>query len=179
MLYDKTHTHRDKVTRREDLLRRFLDGMLDENARFQVEFVKEPRDIDQAVYAVVCFQETKSRKRKLYGNEIKSTEMACSDKSSSDDDAQAPVAAIVFPGKKKHSLSKHEKDTKTNSEVLSADKIAEIVRTEMQSFQNETYQTQDNTKPYYQGQRIDYQTINRGCFVCGENSHFKVNCSQF
>jgi len=59
---------------------------------------------------------------------------------------------------------------------LSADKIAEIVRAEIQSFQNENYQTQNQS--FYQGQRNNYQTGNRGCFVCGEYSHFEVNCPQ-
>ena len=43
------------------MLRRFLDGLYDEKARFQVEYVKEPRDIDEAVYQVVDFQETRNR----------------------------------------------------------------------------------------------------------------------
>jgi len=73
--------------------------LLDEKARFYVEFLKEPRDIDQAVYVVVCFQETKTRKRKLYGNAIRSAEMSCSD-ISSDDDAQAPVAERVYLAKR-------------------------------------------------------------------------------
>ena len=60
-LYDKAHANRDEETRREDLLRKFLDGLYDEKARFQVEYVKEPRDIDEAVYQVVDFQETRHR----------------------------------------------------------------------------------------------------------------------
>ena len=60
-LYDKAHANRDKETRREDLLRRFLDGILDDRARFQVEFTKEPDNIDNAVYEVVNFLETRKR----------------------------------------------------------------------------------------------------------------------
>lgn len=43
------------------MLRRFLDGILDDRARFQVEYVKEPDDIDDAVFEVVNFLETKKR----------------------------------------------------------------------------------------------------------------------
>ena len=57
-MYDNAHSNRDENTRREDLLRRFLNGLYDEKARFQVEYVKEPRDLDEAVYQVVDFQET-------------------------------------------------------------------------------------------------------------------------
>ena len=35
--------------------------MYDEKARFQVEYVKEPRDIDEAVFQLVDFQETRHR----------------------------------------------------------------------------------------------------------------------
>ena len=60
-LYDKANANRDEETRREDLLRRFLDGLYDEKARFQVEYITEPSDIDEAVYQVVDFQETRHR----------------------------------------------------------------------------------------------------------------------
>ena len=62
-LYDKALVRRDTETRREDLLRRFLDGLVDDKARFLVEFIKEPTNIDDAVYQVVCFQQTKQKLR--------------------------------------------------------------------------------------------------------------------
>ncbi len=62
-LYDKAHPGRPAQTRSEDLLRRFLDGLSDEQARFQVEFVKEPTNIDTAVQEVVIFQETRKGRR--------------------------------------------------------------------------------------------------------------------
>ena len=60
-LYDKAYANRDRDTRREDLLRRFLDGIQDDATRFQVEYNKEPRDIDEAVFDVINCQETKKR----------------------------------------------------------------------------------------------------------------------
>ena len=54
------HGYRDPRTRQEDLLRRFLDGLCDDNARFHVEYVKDPNSIDEAVYHVVNFVETKN-----------------------------------------------------------------------------------------------------------------------
>lgn len=60
-LYDKAHANRDPDTRCEDLLRCFLDGILDEGAHFQVEYIKEPEEIDEAVYEVVNFLETRKR----------------------------------------------------------------------------------------------------------------------
>ncbi len=60
-LYDKAFPQRDRETRREDLLRKFFDGLADERTRFQVEYVKDPLDIDQAVYEVVNFVETRRK----------------------------------------------------------------------------------------------------------------------
>ncbi|XP_052778481.1 uncharacterized protein LOC128215916 [Mya arenaria] len=59
MLYDRAHPHRDRKTREEDLVRRFLDGLLDDDARFEVEFHKEPTTVDDAVYHVATFLQTR------------------------------------------------------------------------------------------------------------------------
>ncbi|KAH3712921.1 hypothetical protein DPMN_072681 [Dreissena polymorpha] len=53
MLYDREHPHRDRRTRDKDLVRRFLDGLQDEEVKFEVEYHKEPTTIDEAVYNVV------------------------------------------------------------------------------------------------------------------------------
>ncbi len=58
-LYDKAHPMRDRRTRDEDLLRRFLDGLANEEARFHVEYIKGPRDIDEAAYEVANFVESR------------------------------------------------------------------------------------------------------------------------
>lgn len=42
-------------------MRRFLDGMRDNEARFEIEFHKEPDDIDEAVYHAVNFVQTRRR----------------------------------------------------------------------------------------------------------------------
>ncbi len=60
-LYDKAHAHRSLETRQEDLLRRFLDGLGDEKTRFHVEYIKEPNTIDEAVFEVINFQETRRK----------------------------------------------------------------------------------------------------------------------
>ena len=57
-LYNKAYPNRDIDTKREDLLRRFLDGLSDPDAQFQVEFHKEPANIDEAVFQVVNYEET-------------------------------------------------------------------------------------------------------------------------
>ena len=66
-LYDKGFANRPSTIRQEDLLRRFLDGLSDVTASQQVEFVKEPTNIDIAVVEVKAYQET-SRQSKGKGN---------------------------------------------------------------------------------------------------------------
>ena len=64
MLYDKAFPTRDRRTRNEDLLRRFLNGLADKDAKFQVEYVKNPADIDTAVDEVVNFMEVRNLQNK-------------------------------------------------------------------------------------------------------------------
>jgi hypothetical protein len=67
-LYDKAHANRDSAIRCEDILRRFLDGLYDWEASFQVEYVKEPSTVDQAVVEVVNYQEAKRFSRHDVGD---------------------------------------------------------------------------------------------------------------
>ena len=60
-MYAKAYEFRDENTRQEDLVRRFLDGLRDSDARFEIEYNKEPDDIDEAVYHAVNFIQTKRR----------------------------------------------------------------------------------------------------------------------
>ena len=60
-LYDKAHPKRDSQSRKEDLLRRFLDGVTNKKAARQVEFSKSPSCIEDAIVSVVRFEEIQSR----------------------------------------------------------------------------------------------------------------------
>ena len=48
-LYDKANKNRDNKTKQENFMRRFLDGMWDNETHFEIEYYKEPNDIDKAV----------------------------------------------------------------------------------------------------------------------------------
>lgn len=52
-LYDKANGYRDKKSRNEDFTKQFLDGLHDDEIRFQVEYHKEPKSIDEVVFHVV------------------------------------------------------------------------------------------------------------------------------
>ena len=64
MLYDKAFPQRNMQVRNDDLLRRFLRGLHDMEAQFQVELVKTPTDIDSAVDEVVNFQTVQNMQSK-------------------------------------------------------------------------------------------------------------------
>ena len=57
-LYDKAYRNRDKRTRQEDLIQRFLLGLTDFKARIHVELNREPKTIEEAVEEVVMYAET-------------------------------------------------------------------------------------------------------------------------
>ena len=57
MLYDKAHPFRDRIIRDEDLVRKFMDGLHDQEARFEIEFNKEPSNIEDAVFHAVSYQQ--------------------------------------------------------------------------------------------------------------------------
>lgn len=57
-LYDKAYKHRDVETRQEDLLQKFLLGLLDYKARIHIELNRDPNTIEEAVYEVLNYTET-------------------------------------------------------------------------------------------------------------------------
>ena len=59
-LYYKAYKHRDTKTREEDLIRRFLEGLKDADMSFAVEFQKDPKTFDEAVYHCVEYEELRS-----------------------------------------------------------------------------------------------------------------------
>lgn len=70
-LYSKTRTSRDHKTRQENLVRRFLGGLKDGEARFEIESHKEPEDIDEADYHAVNVQQTRRRSTSEFNKERK------------------------------------------------------------------------------------------------------------
>lgn len=62
-LYDRAYPRRPPKVRRTDLVTHFFSALLDDGARQDVEFNKNPRDIDQAVDYVVRYRETRKQGR--------------------------------------------------------------------------------------------------------------------
>lgn len=126
-LYGKAYANRDSQTREEDLLRKFLNGLQDERARFHVEYIKEPANIDEAVYEVVNFREVHKRpfsKDSYYnqGNNRKPTRMvrfgydSGEDDQSDNEDCSRVNRAYNRTSKAKSTLKVDEQQAKSDND---------------------------------------------------------------
>ena len=201
-LYDKAHVRRDRETRKEDLLRRFLDGLVDDKARFHVEFIKEPSDIDEAVYQVVCFQQTKQNNRCTDYTNSRSIK-----DNNNGSDSEGPSVARAAPGKNKNRKIQNivksgstDENSHKNKETLDLEKLREIIRTELQSMAAKPVQPinqcSQKANQFHSNQNENQQAFyrqpntgnchhplynnrgKRGCYLCGDLSHYKANCPQ-
>ncbi|CAC5411465.1 unnamed protein product [Mytilus coruscus] len=142
-------------------LEEFLDGLQDDTAWFQVEYNKEPHDIDEAVAHVVNFVETKARlsksdpycerkprrqTQKIEVNPVDETDY------SSDEDKSAPGS----------------EDTR----------VQEIVKLVLQNLNSQKEDKETFDKEYKvlgnnaKGSNSDIRT----CFCCGKEGHIARHC---
>jgi len=179
-LYDRAHGYRDAATRQEDLVRRFLDGLWDEEARFEVEFHKEPTTIDEAVYFIVCFLQTKRRmgekpvdrhRKPLREARSPSTEAEGLEGSESigrvpdrAKNANKPGVKGDNPTSIKSSGSEPSKETEKNE-------TAELLKLIMDRLEKITQPNRDKPQP-----SGDYRRREITCFRCGEKGHMVREC---
>ena len=124
-VYDKAYPDRDINTREEDLLQKFLEGLKDQHAASQVQFIRKLGDIDEAVDAIVNFQE-------LHGKAEKSARSRLHrDSSSEDSDYEIHQSSRHKTGRKE------EKGKSTTIQKESAKKETCDSMTEGQEPQNQ------------------------------------------
>ena len=125
-LYDKAYPMRDSETRREDLLRRFLNGLEDDKARFHIDYIKDPSDIDVAVFEAVNFQETRRNpghqeyhririSSKYKARTVDTDCERCSSEVDFEETEGSHHIARAAPGKNKNRVIKRPESEKTGS----------------------------------------------------------------
>ena len=57
-LHDKAYPNRDRKTRKEDLVSKFFEALSDSMGKAQVQFIKDPEDINEVVEYVVNYKDT-------------------------------------------------------------------------------------------------------------------------
>ena len=188
-LYAKAYKSRDNETRQQDLLRRFLDGMKDNEARFEIEFHKEPDDIDQAVYHAVNFIQTKRRNSSDYYNDRKFKKYARRTGQDSDfedseieqqEDGDDYEYALRLPTKgetfQKRRPQKVEQRTEqhSNQAEKQQDSIAEI-KGMVKTLTDKVEELQKDRRPVADEQQT---SGNSGvlCYACQQRGHYARDC---
>jgi hypothetical protein len=175
-LYDKAHKNRDQVTRQEDLLRRYLDGLSDDQVRFHVEFIKEPDNIDEAVFQTVNFNETRGRhtSSESHATSVRHHVREAVVQQSDDEDAEKEPQRKGVPTKKPPTGKEkatpapvRDRKNDSNSEVEALRKKVAEQEAKIAELCNLLPQASSSQKP---------ALPKYGCFRCGDKGHFIRDC---
>ena len=192
-LYDKAHSNRDRSTRCEDLLRRFLDGLMDDHARFHVEYIKDPQNIDEAMFEIVNSVETQNRMFLDENTERRGRKLtkplrkldACDDDNDGYDDDVDRLAQINKKSSKSQT-SEIKPDTSSDENPVSElskltdslEKLIEKLSAKDNMDKNSRNSEFDN--PRVQSSPSDVRPNqsqnNDACYRCGKRGHYARHC---
>ena len=194
-LYAKAYKNRDSTTKQEDLVRRFLDGMHDSEARFEIEYHKEPIDIDQAVYHAVNFIQTRrrssyevsgDRRQRRYARRTSSEYDGISEEETFVEEEQEEEHAYRVPTKQEASQIKKNPRKDLRTEQTTEQSKAQVdsmkVLTETRDLMQELVtQLKSQTKGEFskKPQQAGTSFGGRGnvqCYACKLRGHFARDC---
>lgn len=164
-LYAKAYPDRDDKTKREDLLRRFFDGLTDEKVQSQVEFVKDSDNIDDAVFEVVNFQDM--NKRNSNKQEKKMTRAI----------TEAPQNNFKNNHRNKETSTGSQQKPKVNNKSPSYSSTENQLQDEMNILRQQMSEIQKSIEQLSQRNPPFKNTkSSMSCYHCGKLGHFKQDC---
>ena len=192
-LYAKAYKNRDSRTKREDLVRRFLDGMRDNEARFEIEFHKEPDDIDKAVYHAVNFAQTRwrsssetndgkrfkryTRRTSLEYDSPSEGEALCETDEEEDRARRIPVKTDKPQARKTNKTDQQiqQANTATTEKNDSMMVLTDLIQTLVSQLKNQSSTT--DRKPNQQQGKAGFSGRNKiQCYGCKEFGHIIRDC---
>lgn len=172
-LYSKAYPSRDRLTKQEDLVSRFLLGLLNEKARLHVELNRDPRTIEEATEYVIEYEEaTKYPKAEEYSYEARRKPTRQVKDSALDNKGKLSTSGwSQSKGKKEHE-QRNEKATgfsnkntmSQQSKYITQDDLKDVISQVLQSVQQQNY-----------GYKND-QKKSIICYRCGEPGHYANSC---
>ena len=170
-LYDKAHPTRDAQTRKEDLVRRFLDGLRDDDIRCDVEYIKEPADIDEAVYHAVNLIQTKRSTHGPYSDRrmkkvLRSTNQNVNEEADSSSECIRQSSVTDMPEKQESTVKNEPSKTPPLTMTGKEADVNPMLKQILEKINEIVLQPRDKPERRRQLQ----------CFACGQNGHMAREC---